>query len=90
MISIEEIKELINGLGLKIEENGAFINGFYDGLCLVIYDKDDSEASVWNRQNGFTKNEEDIEIVRKKIVTWIQLLKQQQMDIKMEKINEMF
>ena len=85
MISIEEIKDLINGLGLKIEENGVFLNGKYDGLCLVIYEKDRQEASVWNRYNGF-KTEEDIEGVRKKIVTWIQILKQQQMDIKMERM----
>jgi hypothetical protein len=89
MISIEEIKELINGMGLQLEENGAFINGRYDGLCLIIYDKDENEASVWNRYNGF-KTEEDIDGVRKKIVTWIQILKQQQMDIKMERMKEDF
>lgn len=89
MISIEEIKGLINGMGLKMEDKGVFINGYYDGLCLVIYDKDENEASVWNRFNGF-KTEEDIERVRKKIVTWIQILKQQQMDIKMERMKEDF
>ena len=89
MISIEEIKDLINVMGLKLEENGAFINGKYYGLCLIIYDKDEQAASVWNRYNGF-KTEKDIEGVRKKIVTWIQILKQQQIDIKMARMEEDF
>ena len=89
MISIEEIKDLINCMGLRLEEKGSFIDGYYDGLCLVIYDKDAEEVSVWNRYNGF-KTEKDIEGVRKKIVTWIQILKQQQMDIKMARMEEDF
>lgn len=89
MINIEEIKDLINGFGMQLEERSAFINGKYGGLCLIIYDKDNNEVSVWNRHNGF-KTEEDIESVRKKIVTWIQFLKQQEMDIKMARMAEDF
>ena len=89
MISIEEIRDLINVMGLQLEEKGSFIDGYYSGLCLVIYDKDEQAASVWNRYNGF-KTEKDIEGVRKKIVTWIQILKLQQMDIKMARMEEDF
>jgi hypothetical protein len=90
MISLEEIRNLISSLGMEIEESSSFINGKYDALCLVIYDKDENVCSVWNRENGFNDDEEDLEIVKKKLIAWITYLKQQKMDIKMEKIKEMF
>jgi hypothetical protein len=90
----KEMIETIEANGLRLDDYKRTILGYYNGLCVVFYDKITKLASVWNDGQdestyiGFNVDNEMIEQVKTNIASLIRLIKKKELsERKMEIVS---
>ena len=94
MISKKELTETLESNGSRMDEDRTTILGYYGCLCVVVYNKTNRLASVWNDGQdestniGFKVNHKTIEPVKTKIADLIRLIKKKELsERKMEIVS---